>query len=227
MSNDLIQLKYEPRTIVGKKVKKLFSEGYLPIVINEHGHESIIAQAPLNETLKVVRMAGKHHPVVMIGSDNRQITTIIKEISYQPTKQTLNHVVFAAIEANQIIEAEVPVKPLYNEGNEVSPAERAGLLVIEHLEVVEVEALANDLPDVIYYNAEKLVNNGDHITVSELIVPSGVTVKTDPNQSVASVYEPSAVEAANNSLAGEEGEIAETETATEEVSESTDETKES
>jgi len=101
------------------------------------------------------------------------------------------------------------------------------LLVIEHLEVVEVEALANDLPDVIYYNAEKLVNNGDHITVSELIVPSGVTVKTDPNQSVASVYEPSAVEAANNSLAGEEEEIAETETATEEVSESTDETKES
>jgi large subunit ribosomal protein L25 len=226
MSSDQIQLKYQPRTIVGKQVKKLFTEGYLPIVINEHGRESIVAQASLNDTLKVVRSAGKHHPVIMIGADNKKITTIIKEISYQPTKQTLNHVVFATIEANQIIEAEIPIKPLYQDGNESSPAERAGLLVIEHLENVEVEALAKDLPDVIFYDAEKLINPSDHVTVEELMVPDGVTIKTDLNQSVASVYEPSAVEAANNSLAGDEETASPVEaTSDEEESEPTQEEK--
>jgi large subunit ribosomal protein L25 len=204
MSSDQVQLKYQNRKIVGKQVKKLYSDGIVPIVINDHGHQSIIAQAAFNDVVKVVQTAGKHHPVVMIDDKNKQLTTLIKEVSYLTTKQRINHVVFSAIEENQIVEAEIPLKPLYQEGNESSPAERSGLLVIEHLETVEVEALPKDLPDIIYYDAEKLISVGDHITVEELIVPDNVTIKTDVSQSVVSVYEPSAVEAANNSLAGDE-----------------------
>ncbi len=204
MSSDQVQLKYQNRKIVGKQVKKLYSDGIVPIVINDHGHQSIIAQAAFNDVVKVVQTAGKHHPVVMIDDKNKQLTTLIKEVSYLTTKQRINHVVFSAIEENQIVEAEIPLKPLYQEGNESSPAERSGLLVIEHLEIVEVEALPKDLPDIIYYDAEKLISVGDHITVEELIVPDNVTIKTDVSQSVVSVYEPSAVEAANNSLAGDE-----------------------
>ena len=203
MSSDQVQLKYQNRKIVGKQVKKLYLDGIVPIVINDHGHQSIIAQASFKDVVKVVQTAGKHHPVVVIDDKDKQLTTLIKEVSYLATKQRINHVVFSAIEENQIVEAEIPLKPLYQDGNESSPAERSGLLVIEHLETVEVEALPKDLPDVIYYDAEKLILVGDHITVEELIVPDKVTIKTDVSQSVVSVYEPSAVEAANNSLAGD------------------------
>ncbi len=203
MSSDQVQLKYQNRKIVGKQVKKLYLDGIVPIVINDHGHQSIIAQASFKDVVKVVQTAGKHHPVVVIDDKDKQLTTLIKEVSYLATKQRINHVVFSTIEENQIVEAEIPLKPLYQDGNESSPAERSGLLVIEHLETVEVEALPKDLPDVIYYDAEKLILVGDHITVEELIVPDKVTIKTDVSQSVVSVYEPSAVEAANNSLAGD------------------------
>ncbi len=219
MSSDQVQLKYQNRKIVGKQVKKLYIDGLVPIVINDHGHQSIIAQASFKDVVKVVHTAGKHHPVIMIDDKNKQLTTLIKEVSYLTTKQRINHVVFSAIEENQIVEAEIPLRPLYQDGNESSPAERAGLLVIEHLETVEIEALPKDLPDVIYYDAEKLISVGDHITVEELIIPDHVTVKTDVNQSVVSVYEPSAVEAANNSLAGEEEEVKDNDSQSEELSE--------
>ncbi len=134
---------------------------------------------------------------------------MIKETDVEPQRQTISHVVFNSIFANQKVEAEIPIKPQYAEGNEATPAERAGLIVIEHLESVLVEALPSDLPDAIYYDAEKLVNPSDHITVGELIIPSNVEVKSDASASVVSVYEPSAIEAANNALAGSEEEVVE------------------
>ena len=109
-----------------------------------------------------------------------------------------------------------PVEPKYDEGNELSPAERSGLIVLNNLESITVEALPEDLPDVLYFNAEKLVEVGDHILVSELMLPSGVKVKNEPNQPIASVFEPSAVAAANDAAGGTaEEEIPEAEEAKE------------
>jgi len=95
------------------------------------------------------------------------------------------------------------VTPRYAEGNESSPAERSGLIVLTQLEEVAVIALPKDLPDQIFYDAEKLVVVGDHITVADLQVPAGVTVVTEANHSLATVFEPSALAAANEAAAGD------------------------
>ncbi|HEX9153276.1 MAG TPA: hypothetical protein VF809_00465, partial [Candidatus Saccharimonadales bacterium] len=49
---------------------------------------------------------------------------------------------------------------------------------------------------------EKLVEVGDHVTVADLIVPAGVVVKTDPTHPLATVFEPAALQAANEATAG-------------------------
>jgi len=68
---------------------------------------------------------------------------------------------------------------------------------------VEVVAIASKLPDVIEYDGEKLTAVGDVATVADLIVPEGVEIKAEPNQQVASVFEPSAVAAANDAAGGD------------------------
>ncbi len=219
MTDNTIQLDYQKRIVVGKQVKKLRSQGKTPVVIYTHGKESIIAQVNSKELLTIVKKAGKHHPVILT-KDNQNITAMIKETVLESKNQSLSHVVFNSIFDNQMVEAEIPVKPKYTEGNESSPAERAGLIVIVHLESVLVEALANNLPDKINYDAEKLVNNSDHILVSDLEIPKNVTLLSDLTQSVASVYEPGAVEAANNALSGSDEEIKQTTVADTETSSS-------
>jgi len=109
---------------------------------------------------------------------------------------------------------------------EGTPAERAGLIVLNQLDVVEVQALPRDLPDALEFDGEKLVEVGDSVTVADLIVPAGVTVKTDPTHPVATVFEPSALQAANEAAGGEaEDETIAQETEGEAESESATEAK--
>jgi large subunit ribosomal protein L25 len=222
MAQDIISLSLEPRTVTGKAVKHLRSAGQIPAVIHDHGKDSVVVQGEQVALLKVWKQAGKHHPV-SVKAGSKSYTALIKEATFDPRKNMLKHVVFNAVNANETVDAEIPVQPKYAEDNDASPAERTGLIVLSQMDAVNVAAIPSSLPDVIYYDAEKLVDIGDHITVADLIVPTGVEIKAEPSQSVATVYEPSALAAANEASGGtaEAGEEAEVESANGEAEEET------
>lgn len=200
--SDTITLDVTARTELGKAVKKLRREGMVPAVIHDHGKESIHISTDFQKLAKVYREAGRHHPV-QLNLGGKKYTTLIKGATLEPRKNTILHVVFNAVNANEKVDAVVPVKPQYAEGNESSPAERAGLIVLAQLEEVAVKALPKDLPDEIYYDAEKLIEVGSHVSVADLIVPAGVEIETEGTHAIASVFEPSALAAANEAAAGE------------------------
>ncbi len=205
--SDQFTLTVEPRESLGKQVKKLRQEGLVPAVVHNHGKESTHVQVEYQILAKTVHGAGRHHPVELTIGSKKQ-TVLIRSVSRDPKLGTITHVVFNAVKANQKVEAEVPVKPQFAEGKENTPAERTGLIVLAQLDTVEVKALPRDLPGELYYDAEKLVTVGDHVTVADLIIPAGVEIETDPSHAVASVFEPSALAAANEAAAGEAEETA-------------------
>jgi large subunit ribosomal protein L25 len=202
MAQDTINLTLEPRTVTGKAVKHLRKSGHIPAVIHDHGKASLIVQADGVALLKVWRQAGKHHPIALTAGDQSYVA-LIKEAVFDPRKHQLTHVVFNAVDRNQKVEAEIPVRPRYAEGNESSPAERSSLIVLTQLETVQVKAIASKLPDFLEYDAEKLVDIGDHITVADLVIPEGVELETELEHAVATVYEPSALAAANDAAGGD------------------------
>lgn len=206
---DSISLKLEPRDVVGKQVKRLRKSGVVPAVIHDHGKPSVVVQGNGLEMLKVYQQAGRHR-TVSVKAGERNFTALIRKADFDPKKNQLRHLVFNAVRANEKVEAEIPVRARFSEGNESSPAERTGLLVLSHAEVVEVVAMPSKLPDFLEYDAERLVEIGDSITVADLIVPEGVEIKDDPTKSLASVYEPSALQAANEEAGGEAEEEAPT-----------------
>ncbi len=208
MAQDAISLTLESRDVTGKAVKHLRKAGIIPAVIHDHGKNSVIVQGDSVELGKVFKKAGKHHPIIL-KTGTQTYTALIKAAAFDPKKHLLTHVVFNAVDANEKVEAEIPIQARFDEGNEASPAERSGLLVLSQLETINVAAVPSMLPEVLYYDAEKLIEVGDHISVSDVSIPEGVEVKTDLKHSVATVYEPSALQAANEAAGGDAEEVSE------------------
>lgn len=199
--SDQITLAVDDRTTIGKQVKRLREEGLVPGVIHDHGKASVHVQAEYQALYKAYITAGRHHPVELTAG-GKKYTTIIKSVTFDPKYHAISHVVFGAVKANEKVEADIPVRPAYSEGNDSSPAERSGLIVLAQLDTVQVRALPKDLPDQLTYDAEKLIEVGDQVTVAELVVPSGAEIEAEANHVIATVFEPSALAAANDEAGG-------------------------
>lgn len=185
MSSDTIDIELQERKVLGKGLKSLRDGGQVPAVVHDHGKPSLHVMGDFLKLTKSYSQAGKHHPV-QLKIDGKSQLAMIKDADFEPTKHRLRHVVFQAIKQNEKVTAEVPV---VLEGEEI-PAEKKSLMVLTQLDMVEVEALPNNLPDSLKVDATKLEDVGDHLTVADLIVPEGVTILTDPEQSLAVVEMP-------------------------------------
>ncbi len=185
MSNETITLTATKREVLGKKVHALRAEGQTPAVIHDHGKASIHVSVEEKELKKAYSAAGKHH-VVELTVDGKKYSTMIKDVTFKPATNLAYHTVFQSVKANEKVKAEVPVNLV---GDEI-PAEKASLLVLQSLNEVEVEALPRDLVDALDIDATVLTEAGDSVTVADIKAPSGVTILTDPETTVATVETP-------------------------------------
>lgn len=230
MSKD-ITLVAQKRDVLGKKVKKLRSEGQTPAVIHERGKDSVNVSVPSAEFKKAFASAGKHH-AIKLDVDGKKYTTIVKEVVHAPASAIVFHAVFQSIREDEKVTAQIPLKLV----GEI-PAERASLLVLKNVDHLEVEALPKDLVDSIEIDASVLAEVGDKLSVSDVKLPSNITLKTDPEQVIASVEMPRdqiaeadaalAEQAEQEGAADSEGEEpAEGESAAEDTSDSADKSEE-
>lgn len=199
---DKINLKLDVRELQGKKAARLRKEGIVPGVVYGHGFDPILVQAEYGLVEKAVHDAGKHTPV-NITIDGKKKITLIKDIDRHPVKARIRHVSFHAVKANEVVHAEVPIH-LVGEGE--SEAEKAGLIVLQTIEVVEIKAKPADLPEALEVSIVELAAEGDRIVLGDIALPEGVEYadnEQDLELVVANVYEPAALEAANEAAAGD------------------------
>jgi large subunit ribosomal protein L25 len=217
MGDNKISLKVTERTVFGKKVKELRREGLTPVVVYGPGMEPKAVQAKTQELEKVVKAAGKHTPVHITLDDKKRIA-MVKEIGIDPSRNRINHIAFHAVRQNKPIEAEVPVR-LVGEGE--SEAEKAGLIILQNIDVLEVKALPLEMPDGLEIDIRHLKEAGERVLVSDIKLPENVELvdhaddgRDDEDEDeeekpsildlqVASVWEPSALQAQNEAAAGE------------------------
>lgn len=194
-----VELTVELRTVTGKKVRGLRRDGYTPAVIYGHDIDAQAVMAPSMLVAKAVKTAGKHQPIELTVEGKKRLA-MIKTTDADPVKHQLRHVAFHAIKQNEAVETEIPVVIT---GTGETPAEKAGLVVLTGVSTVTVKALPAKLPDQLEADGQKLVEISDHLTVADLKVPSGVAIITDETQTLATVYEPSALQAANEEAGGD------------------------
>lgn len=184
MSSEDITLTASKRDEVGKKLKQIRGEGQTPAVIHARGEDSINISVETAAFKKAFSSAGKHH-AIKLDVDGKKYTTIIKEVVNAPASASFYHAVFQAIKEDEKVTAELPVRLV----GEI-PAEKASLLVLKNIEHIAIEALPKDLIDVIEVDATKLIQAGDKLLVSDIKLPSTITLKGDPEAVIASVETP-------------------------------------
>lgn len=208
-----VELTLEKREVHGKKVARLRQEGIVPAVVYGPGMEPVSAQVARNVMDKVYREAGNHTPVHLTVAGKKRIA-MIKDVEFDVIRHVINHVSFHAVKADEPVVAEVPIRV---EDTSESEAEKAGLVILQALEKIEVKALPMDLPEAIVVSALSLKEAGDRITVADIKLPAEVEIvdnddgregTDDDNTSImdlviASVYEPSALQAANEAAGGD------------------------
>lgn len=195
------------RTILGKKVKKLRREGILPANVYGKGLTSTAIQLSLKDFKGVFAEVGETGLIdLMLNGVKHPVLVKNLQLNYQ-THDPL-HVDFYEVNLKEKVKAMVPLEFI---GEPKAVAENVGTL-IQPASEVEVEALPESLPEKIEVNVENLAEIDDQIMVSDLKVPEGVTILTDPGQVVAKIAEIVVEEAptpTEEAVEGEEGVAAE------------------
>lgn len=179
MSTDRLAIDAEPRAVVGKKVKQLRREGMIPAVI--YGINDPVTIQLENKLLRrVLRRAGTTNLInISIGKDTR--TVLAREIQQHFTRGDLIHVDFQEVDLKVKITAEVPLvlvgrSPMMEDGQGSDVLSLSG---------VEIEALPDDLVAEIEVDVSQMTSADEPIYVSDLSVPEGVEILTDPETAVA------------------------------------------
>ena len=205
--NDIL-LNLDTRTAEGKKVAKLRESGFVPSVVYGGHTEPTMTQSKLSETSKVVRAAGKHTPVHLIIDGSKKLA-IIKDIDMDPVRHELRHIAFHTIRQNDIITTEVPII-LVGKGESI--AERAGLVVLQALDSIEVKSKPANLPESIELSIVNLATDEDTLKISDIKLPEGVVfadIDQDMGLVIANVYEPGALQAENEAAGGDAEDVSE------------------
>ena len=171
--SDIVSLVAKPRSIVGKKVKRLRREGWIPAVI--YGQQEPITIQLENVPLRrVLRGAGTSDLLELeIGDDHR--TVLVRDIQQHVTRGDLIHIDFLEVNMKEMVTATADLVLVNISG----PQGDSTGTPIQELRSVDIEALPNDLISEIEVDLSLIQEISDQITVEQLALPEGVTVLTD------------------------------------------------
>jgi large subunit ribosomal protein L25 len=178
-----IDLSARPRTVLGKKVKRLRREGIVPANIYGHNVTSTAIEAPQLELRRVIRSAG-HTGLVRINLDGERAprTTVIRSIQRKFTTGDVIHVDFQEVSLTEKMTVRVPVMLIGT-----APVSDLGGLVVQILDHVEVECLPGDIPSHFEADISGMIEMTSQVQARDLPLPENVTLLSDDTLLIASV----------------------------------------
>lgn len=211
---DALILRAEPRSVHGKKVRRLRREGLVPgVVYGPVVDATTSVSVNRRDFEKFFNQVG-HSTVVTLEWEGGSQPVLIREVQIDPVSRDPLHIDFFAPNMRVVLRASVTVA-LHNLGD------HAGVLQ-QLLNEVEVEALPADLPHQLDADASSLTEVGNSLHVSDLNVPANVTVITSGDEMIASLVAEAAEEAEEAAEAAEEAEEGAEEAEGEATDEATD-----
>jgi large subunit ribosomal protein L25 len=205
----------EPREISGKRVAGLRRSGRLPAVVFGHGLDSTSVSVDTHDFELLRRRTGPNALVDLSIGGKKSQPVLIYGVQVHPVTRRPLHVDLFLVRMTEELTVDVPLVAV----GESSAITTDGGTLLHGIESVRIKALPDHLPQSIEYSIESLVDFDTTIHVSDLVIPSDVTLLTDPDEVVAKVQAPRVeIEevpvAAEGEEAAAEGEAAEGEAGT-------------
>ncbi|MBU1131416.1 50S ribosomal protein L25 [Patescibacteria group bacterium] len=198
-----ISLKVQKRGVPTKEINQQRKAGKVPAVL--YGKNQASQPLFVDEVVfgKVYQTAGESSLVDLIIDDGQPIKALIYDVQKDPVTDKITHVDFYQIDMSKPFTFTIP---LVFVGEAKAIKELEGTL-IKSLDEVEISCLPNDLIHEIEADISSLETFEDTIWVKDLKVPETITIKTDLEETVASVAPPhvEAAPAAEEAAGAEEG----------------------
>jgi large subunit ribosomal protein L25 len=180
----MLTLKAETRD-TKTNLDTLRKAGKIPAVFYGKKEASTPISIAKTDFLKVWKEAGESTVVTLDTSEGAK-ESLIHEIDFDPVTGNPRHADFYVYEKGHKVEVEVAI-----EFEGISPAVKdLGAILVKVLHQLKVEAQPKDLPHSLIIDVSGMANIGDQILASDLVLPSGVELKENPEEVVALISAP-------------------------------------
>ncbi|MBX3015429.1 MAG: 50S ribosomal protein L25 [Caldilineaceae bacterium] len=173
-----LKLEAQPRMLVGRKVRQLRRQGLVPVTV--YGKKQVAESLQVSERSfeRVLQAAGFSQLVQIDIAGGATRNVLIREVQRHPVTHSFLHIDFYAVDLTEKQHVQVPV---HSVGKPETLAQ--GLMVLQALDHVTVEALPRDIPTHIEVSITKLTLE-EPITVADLPVIEGVAYVNEAEESV-------------------------------------------
>ena len=172
------KIKAELRTEFGKgAARRIRREHKVPAVVYGHGNEPIHLTLPGHDTMMAIKHGGAN-ALLELDIDGEAQLALTKQVQVDPVRRVLEHVDFVAVKRGEKVTVDVPVHVVGEAASET--------LVVTENATVQVEAEATHIPEAFEVDVTD-AEAGTQILASQLALPSGTTLLTDPETLVVNV----------------------------------------
>jgi large subunit ribosomal protein L25 len=180
-----LELRAEPRSIVGKKVRFLRRQGIVPG--NVYGHTASAAvQFAARDIEQTIHRAGKTNLVTLAVAGGEPTTVLVKGWQRHPYKGDLLHVDFYRVMMTETLRVDIPLRLT----GDAPAVKLTGGTPFQTLAALSVECLPGDIPEAIEVDISGLAEDDASIYVRDLAMPSGVNVLTDTDEMIVKIMPP-------------------------------------
>ncbi|MDV2503739.1 MAG: 50S ribosomal protein L25 [bacterium] len=176
------------REAAGKGVaRKLRQDGKIPGILYG-GDGAVSLTLDPKDILRVLNSQAGENAIVQLnlsGEKTQERKVILRELQYDSIRRRLLHVDFYEVTMDEELEVRVPVEMT---GVPVGVEQDGGVLT-QLLFELHIKCLPDEIPDQVFLDVSEL-NIGDARHVSDLTVPTEVTVLDDLETAVVNVEAP-------------------------------------
>ena len=189
MTKEKHEIKAENRTALGRKVKQIRKEGFIPATIYGKGLESKSVQFLTTELVKLFEEVGES-TLVNLSLEKEMLPVLFRNPQYHVISGELIHIDCYKVNLKEKISAMVPIEFIGE-----SQAVKNGNTLVTVTDEIEIEALPADLPEKIEIDLSALETLESVINVADIKIDTEkLEIKTDKEQLIAKVEEPRAEE---------------------------------
>lgn len=183
------QLNAQQRTVIGKKVKQLRRNGFVPINVYGPSTAPASLQVPYRQLEIILLNAGGTNLIKMTVDDSdASYDVLARDVQRDVIRGDIKHVDFFAVDENARVVIDVPIQI---EGESDAVNARKGI-ILTGPNTLKIEMRAINIIDKIVVNLENFPEVGDSYYVRDLDLGANARILNDPDEMILRIAQSSA-----------------------------------
>ena len=175
-----VVIEAKKRTEVGKKVKQVRKNGFIPAIIYGRDLDPMPISLERHSSTQILnKVSGS--TILTVNVEGKEHSTIIREVQRDHIKNEFLHLDFLAVSLSEKLRTNISLTLIG-----IAPVlEEFDALIVAGISEVEVECLPQDLVDTIEVDVSSLAEIGAAIYLKDVSVPANIEILTDLEELVA------------------------------------------